>query len=167
MILLKHREGVLRCMGIAFLVNGLGVPMNGFGRNVVACWVLAGMVGIGVGQQPTPETQTLRVTARLVVLDVTVTDAKGNFVSGLDKSQFTITEDGKPQTIRSFEGPESHALPAGSAGKMVVRSSKDLEFIGNTPLTIVVLDERNTPFHDAAYARQMVEKYLKAAPEVL
>jgi len=43
---------------------------------------LAGVVCGGVGQEPAPDTQTLRVTARLVVLDVTVTDSKGNFVSG-------------------------------------------------------------------------------------
>ena len=35
------------------------------------------------------------------------------------------------------------------------------------PVTILVLDERNTPFHDVAYVREMVEKYLKGQPEVL
>jgi VWFA-related protein len=117
--------------------------------------------------QGAQETQTLHVTARLVVLDVTVTDAKGNFVPGLDRSQFTVTEGGAAQTVRSFEGPQAHTMPEESVGKMVVRSSKDLESIGRAPLTILVLDERNTPFHDVAYARQTVEKYLKAQPEVL
>ena len=141
--------------------------MNGFGRSAVALCILAGVVCGGVGQEPAPDTQTLRVTARLVVLDVTVTDSKGNFVSGLDKSQFTIIEDKTPQTIRSIEAPAVHEMPAGASGKMVVTSSKDLEYIGRAPVTILVLDERNTPFHDVAYVREMVEKYLKAQPEVL
>ncbi|WP_035354506.1 VWA domain-containing protein [Edaphobacter aggregans] len=141
--------------------------MIGFGRGAGVWCVLAGTVFAGVRTGSAQETQTLHVTARLVVLDVTVTDARGNFVPGLDRSQFAVTEDGAPQTIRSFEGPQAHAMPEEAVGKMVVRSSKDLESIGNAPLTIIVLDERNTPFHDVAYARQMVERYLKAQPEVL
>jgi VWFA-related protein len=127
----------------------------------------AGCVASGAQEQGSGETQTLHVSARLVVLDVTVTDAKGNFVTGLDKSQFTIMEDKAPQSIRSFEPPQVHAMPEEPQGKMVVRSSRDLESIGNAPVNILVLDERNTPFQDVAYARQMVEKYLKAQPEVL
>lgn len=142
--------------------------MNGFWRGTAFSWIaLAGTLGTVVAQQLAPATQTLHVTSRLVVLDVTVTDAKGHFVSGLDKSQFTILEDRTPQAIQSFETSELHAMPAASAGKMLVSSSRDLERIGNAPLNIIVLDERNTPFGDVAYALQMVERYLLAQPEVL
>jgi VWFA-related protein len=46
---------------------------------------------------------TLQVYSRETLVDVTVTDAKGNPVHGLKPSDFTISEDGKPQSIRSFE----------------------------------------------------------------
>ncbi|MGP8258621.1 MAG: VWA domain-containing protein [Acidobacteriaceae bacterium] len=70
--------------------------------------------------QQTPSTTTaptIHVTSREAVVDVTVTDAKGNPVHGLKQSDFTVKEDGKPQSIRSFEefssepAPEPEKLP--------------------------------------------------------
>jgi VWFA-related protein len=45
---------------------------------------------------------TLKVQVREVVLPVTVRDKKGALVTSLQKSDFTLTEDGRPQTIKSF-----------------------------------------------------------------
>ena len=45
---------------------------------------------------------TLKVQAREVLLPVTVRDKKGAFVTSLDKNEFTLTEDGRPQNIKSF-----------------------------------------------------------------
>jgi hypothetical protein len=39
--------------------------MNGFGRSAVALCILAGVVCGGVGQEPAPDTQTLRVDGSL------------------------------------------------------------------------------------------------------
>jgi VWFA-related protein len=113
------------------------------------------------------DTTTLRVASRLVVLDLVVIDRNGKFVSNLDRSQFTVTEDKTPQTIRNFDPPDGHEMPAGSAGKMLVESSADLPKIGNAPVNVLVFDEVNTPFLQLAYARQMMERYLKRMPEVL
>lgn len=59
-----------------------------------------------------------RVVVDLVQLNVAVTDNKGNYVTGLRPADFTITEDGIPEKISTFEegnGP-AHRLtdPAGS-----------------------------------------------------
>jgi VWFA-related protein len=116
---------------------------------------------------PQTDTTTLHVASRLVVLDVVVLDRNGKFVSNLDRSQFIVTEDKVPQTIRNFDPPDGHEMPAGSAGKMLVGSSADLPKIGNAPVNILVFDEVNTPFLQLAYARQMMERYLKRMPEVL
>src|SRR5258705_11293045 len=110
---------------------------------------------------------TLHVASRLVVLDVVVLDRNGKFVSNLDRSQFTVTEDKVPQAIRNFDSPDGHEMPAGSAGKMLVESSADLPKIGNAPGNILGFDEGNNPFLQLAYARQMMELYLKRMPEVL
>ena len=45
---------------------------------------------------------TLKIQAREVVLPVTVRDKHGALVSTLQKTDFTLTEDGRPQTIKSF-----------------------------------------------------------------
>lgn len=45
---------------------------------------------------------TLHVQAREVLLPVTVRDKHGALVTTLQKSDFTLTEDGRPQVIKSF-----------------------------------------------------------------
>jgi VWFA-related protein len=45
---------------------------------------------------------TLKIQAREVVLPVTVRDKKGALVTSLKISDFALTEDGRPQTIKSF-----------------------------------------------------------------
>jgi VWFA-related protein len=45
---------------------------------------------------------TIRSDVRLVLLDVSVRDTKGGFVSGLTQDNFTVYEDGKPQKIAQF-----------------------------------------------------------------
>ena len=45
---------------------------------------------------------TLKIQAREVVLPVTVRDKHGALVSSLKISDFTLTEDGRPQVIKSF-----------------------------------------------------------------
>jgi len=63
-------------------------------------------------------TLTLTTGAQLVVETVAVTDKKGAPVEGLTANDFTVTEDGVPQSIRIFEYqrlPESSLLPIQSS----------------------------------------------------
>ena len=117
-------------------------------------------------QVPAPD---IKVSVRLVTLDVVVTDKKGNPVTNLTKDDFAVYEDAQHQTIRTFESPSAHMMPASPDGKprVVVTSAADLPKIGNAPVTLLVLDELNTPFSDMSFARQSLEKYLRAQPETL
>ena len=112
-------------------------------------------------------TTTLHVTSRLVVLDVVVLDKANHPVATLTKDQFTITENKVPQTIRSFDPPIGHAMPAGSNQHAIVHSTADLKKIGTAPVNILVFDELNTSWEATAYARLQMEDYLKAQPEPL
>jgi len=58
----------------------------------------------GVAQQPASDhpVTTLKIQAREVVLPVTVRDKKGALVTSLNASDFTLSEDSRPQTIKSF-----------------------------------------------------------------
>jgi Ca-activated chloride channel homolog len=58
----------------------------------------------GTGQStPQGGFPTIKVETRLVNVALNVMDAKGAPVAGLEKSDFQILEDGKPQEIRIFE----------------------------------------------------------------
>ncbi len=99
-------------------------------------------------QQGQAEVPTIQVTSRLVFLDVTVLDSSGHpIVTGLNKTDFAITEDKRPQPIFSFERPDGHfEAPAAN---------------------IFVLDFLNSSFENFAYIRSSVKRYLAAQPERL
>lgn len=88
-------------VGLAFLPTALRGQSTGAGA------------GIGIGPvvsspQQTAEPQAssvpaIKVNVRLVTVFVSVTDAKGGPVGGLTKDNFTVAEDGKPQTISVFD----------------------------------------------------------------
>ena len=67
----------------------------------------------GKEQQPEPQpSQTpggfsISVTVPVVTVDVVVTDNNGNFLTGLKKENFRITEDGAAQTITNFAPSDS------------------------------------------------------------
>jgi VWFA-related protein len=126
--------------------------------------------GTPAGVEQGYQVPTITVNARIVVLDVVVTDKKGNLVQRqLDKDDFTVFEDGIAQRIRSFEAPSAHRMPGGDAAVPVpiVNSAADLKKIGDAPVTILVLDELNSRFEDMSYSRQMMVKYLQSQPAVL
>ena len=52
---------------------------------------------------PTGGVPTFRTTSQLVVVNVSVKDKAGKFIENLKASDFTVTEDGKPQQLRIFE----------------------------------------------------------------
>jgi VWFA-related protein len=100
-------------------------------------------------------TPTLRVTTRLVFLDVTVLDHKGaSAVKGLTKDDFTITERKQRQRIVSFEPPESHMDVNPEEGNPS----------GKTPVTVPVLDLLNSKFKEFEYIGYHWRKYLAAQP---
>jgi len=133
-----------------------------YGLLVVGSAVTQGLVA----QQPQAPAGTtiLKLRTQLVTLDVTVNDKSGQPVLDLAKSDFDVRENRTPQQIRYFEPPSSHRMPA--AGELV-RSSADLGKIGDAPVSLLVLDEINTPFADMASARSALERYLKSQPDVL
>jgi VWFA-related protein len=85
-------------------------------RAVVCGWMVAAFAGgAAAGQAPGAPGKaeakgaaqnapyTLQVTSRVVLTDVLVTDKQGNPVTGLTQEDFRIFDNGKPQTLASFE----------------------------------------------------------------
>src|SRR5580700_9591879 len=89
------------------------MPVRGQLPSAPAPTIQASPVGAPVGsQQDSGQITTIRTYSNLVVIDVVVSDSQGNPVRGLKASDFALTEDNKPQTIRHFE--EYTALPSSS-----------------------------------------------------
>jgi VWFA-related protein len=65
--------------------------------------------------QPQPETgaASIKVEVNEVIVPVTVTDDKGRFISNLEKKDFQILDEGKPQNIRFFSRERSQPVVAG------------------------------------------------------
>src|SRR5438034_1324313 len=68
-------------------------------------------------QQPTGGTVTFQSSTQLVVEMVTVKDKSGKIIEGLTAKDFTVTEDGKPQTIQflEFQRMQDTPLPTPTA----------------------------------------------------
>ncbi len=105
---------------------------------------------------------TIRTGAKLVVVDVVVTDKEHHRVRGLKKEDFTVVEGHERQTIRSFEehSPETQVtvakvdpLPAGT-------------FTNQQPpphsaaVNVILIDVLNTPIKDQPFLRAQIAKYL-------
>jgi VWFA-related protein len=96
-------------------------------RRVVALLMSVTLAGTAqqIGQNAPAQdngTSTIKVTTQLVVETVVVKDNKGNPVEGLSAKDFTITEDGVPQTIRLCEHQE---LPEAPAAPPAARSERE------------------------------------------
>jgi Ca-activated chloride channel family protein len=120
---------VLVC-GASILLGVLGYSQKGFAQQSAAQAVppaaqsgaaqpAAGPSAAGPQQsqtdQPQPETggASIRVEVNEVIVPVTVTDDKGRFISNLEKKDFQILDEGKPQTINFFSRERSQPVVAG------------------------------------------------------
>jgi Ca-activated chloride channel homolog len=64
---------------------------------------IATLAGVMAGAQSTaPPDYTITDNVNLVLLDVSVKNAKGNYVQGLRQENFHVAEDGHPRTITHF-----------------------------------------------------------------
>jgi VWFA-related protein len=126
------------------------------------------------GQQSSPPNQVpagdqqggykLQVNARMVVLDVVVTDKNGQVVNGLTKDDFTVYEEKVEQRVVSLESSSVNLPPANAA----VNSTAELDKLQpNVPVNIIVLDELNTKFEDQAFSRYSIKKYLDSQGDEL
>jgi VWFA-related protein len=113
-----------------------------------------------------PDVPTLNVSSRIVLLDVVVTDKQGRPVTDLKQSDFAVYEDKLPQKISSFEVPSVHELPVVSSTTELINPDDPKSF-GQSPVTVLVLDELNTHFEDSSFAVRSVRQYLESRPALL
>src|SRR5215472_7996592 len=108
---------------------------------------------------------TVKAKVREVLVDVVVTDSKGEPVPGLKKEDFEVSEDGKPQTVSVFEEHRGvrptqiklPPMPPNVYTNFPVTQSAD-------SVNIVLLDALNTPSSDQSYVHSQMLKYLQTIP---
>ncbi len=88
--------------------------------------IISATAPVGADQQANPQDQddVVRVSTDLVVLNVTVLDKNGKFVTGLKSGDFQISEDGVEQKIAAFsaeETPFAAAILLDTSGSMESR----------------------------------------------
>ncbi len=111
---------------------------------------------------------TLKTAAHLVLVDLVATDGKGKPVTDLKVEDFAVTEDGHPQSVRSFsfqqpgvsnDPPQTSAtpLPAGVVTNIPRYKKGDI-------WNVIVLDALNSPMLDQSSTRQQLLKVIDRIP---
>ena len=111
---------------------------------------------------------TVRITSRIVYVDVVVRDGNGRIVRGLAEKDFRVLEDGKPQNIDFFR---DHTQDVQSASTQAANKSDSLSFTnvdprgeGATSINIILFDFFNTAPQDQPYARKQMIRFLENLP---
>ncbi len=120
-------------------------------------------------QSPASTTTVTSVT-RLVTIELVVRDSAGNPVHGLTAKDFTIKEDGKPQTLSLFEDRSQpvadsyHSPAAPTPGRPNEFSNIPATGSPDRAINIVLFDLVDTPQLDQGYAQRQLIKFCKALP---
>ncbi len=122
---------------------------------------LVGSPTILRAQEPASDvpSMTIRANTRLVMIDVVVTDKKGQPVAGLKAQDFVLEENGKKQRIATFTPlGASQAAPQPLPAGLLSNRPEYLRPAGIP--TVLLLDAANSHFKDQAYGRSQMLKYV-------
>lgn len=117
-----------------------------------------------LAQKPPTDTPTLKTAARLVLVDVVVTDRNGKAVHGLKATDFHLTEDNGPQVPRNFE--EHVAGASAQAGAIQMPPGMFTNFTTAPPdnvTNILLIDRLNTDQQDQVNLHRQLVAFLKGA----
>jgi VWFA-related protein len=121
------------------------------------------LLAITASAQPPSDQPLVRVNTRLVEVDVVVRGKTGP-ITGLKKEDFTITDQGKPQTVAAFHilSPENRPpvaeLPPGFVSNRLVNAGEEA-----APVTVLLVDRMNTSDSDQTEVRRQLLHYLHTA----
>lgn len=112
-----------------------------------------------------PDANALRVQTNLVEVPVVVRDSRGNLVTGLQKGDFSVFDNGKEQIISAFSVENHPHLPVQSANN----SQPELTATGatsaikpaETRYVAFYFDDTNMPLGDLVSSRDAAKKFVQ------
>ena len=111
-----------------------------------------------------PTTPTLHVYSRETIVDVLVTDDKGQPVHGLTRADFSVEEDGHPQPIRSFYEYDKTSPPTPSRDLPANTYTNARTLPPNGPVQIFLFDVIGSPQACMVGAKPYIADYLRSMP---
>jgi VWFA-related protein len=130
---------------------------------LIAAVVLVGAAAARLGgQEATSPPGLIRVTTKLVTVNVIVRDKRGQAVTGLTRNDFLLFDGKRPQPIEVFSIEKTEVIPSPEHALAPGTYSNEAGSGGASPsnLTVILLDYLNTDFTDRAYPIGQVRKLL-------
>ncbi|MBN2241455.1 MAG: VWA domain-containing protein [Acidobacteria bacterium] len=136
--------------------------------------LLCGIAGLKAqedGAQETSSVKTLRVATELMEVHVVVTDAAGEIVENLQKEDFEILENGRPQEISFFNisrvdrvGRRTDDAPTGR-GSATAESEEPVRLrdrLGSAPArtTLLFVDNLHLSFSNLNWVKQALHRFI-------
>ena len=121
----------------------------------------------GVAAVCEAQTPAIRVTTRLVSVDVVVQDASGRSVSGLPAKDFVLKENGREQRIAAFAdqtGPPAAIERVAGATTKPYQFSDVPEAARTGAVTLILFDLLNTPTQEQPFARKELLRFFDRMP---
>jgi VWFA-related protein len=138
-------------------------------RFIIGLALLASVSALVFPQTAPPaspdSTTVLKTKARLVLVDVVVTNDKGDPIPGLQKKDFEVLENGQLQTISTFEEHRGAPITQIQLPPLPPHVYTNFPLVqAADSVNIILLDALNTPARDQVYVRTQMLKYLKTIP---
>jgi Ca-activated chloride channel homolog len=150
--------------------------------SLLVCGCLGFYLSVGEGaaqQKPVQVDPHIHVVVELVQLNVAVTDSRGNYVTGLQPSDFAIVEDGIQQRVATFgEGNEptrrlldasgqkedGGVAPAASANKgdAAQVTGADLSAVVAGANVFVLFDTSNYMYRGFVFAQDSISDFIRS-----
>lgn len=140
--------------------------------------LLAGFWTPTIAQEAQSQTR-LRVVVNLVQLNVAVTDSKGNYVTDLRPSDFTIVEDGISEKIANFEegnGPTQNLIDlpgetnanggGGGSDPVSARSPQNLNAALAGADVFILFDTSNYMYRGFVFAQDAISDFIRSLETV-
>ena len=108
---------------------------------------------------------TFKAGTHLVAVDIVATNAKGDPITGLKQQDFEVLEDGKRQSIATFEEHSGTAISPIELPPMPPNIYTNFPRTQSSEaINVLLLDSLNTPLPDQVYVHEQMLKQLKTIP---